>query len=145
MKRIILCGGSGYIGTKLTEILLEKTDYHLIIIDRLDFKLDSDFRNKFYDSDRVEFHQKDIRDLNFMNEHCSEYTSLYKVKYISLIKITCDIILSPARWGRGRAKRDPRHPVRLRISILTVRSSIASSHLSIAKVSGLSVPLLDQV
>lgn len=72
MKRIILCGGSGYIGTKLTEILLEKTDYHLIIIDRLDFKLDSDFRNKFYDSDRVEFHQKDIRDLNFMNEQIRE-------------------------------------------------------------------------
>jgi len=72
LKRIILCGGSGYIGTKLTEILLEKTDYHLIIIDRLDFKLDSDFRNKFYDSDRVEFHQKDIRDLNFMNEQIRE-------------------------------------------------------------------------
>ena len=72
MKRIILCGGSGYIGTKLTEVLLEKTDYHLVIIDRLDFKLDSDFRNKFYDSDRVEFHQKDIRDLNFMNEHIRE-------------------------------------------------------------------------
>ena len=72
MKRIILCGGSGYIGTKLTEVLLEKTDYHLVIIDRLDFKLDSDFRNKFYDSDRVEFHQKDIRDLNFMNEQIHE-------------------------------------------------------------------------
>ena len=68
MKRIILCGGSGYIGTKLTEVLLEKTDYHLVIIDRLDFKLDSDFKSKFYDSDRVEFHQKDIRDLNFMNQ-----------------------------------------------------------------------------
>lgn len=69
MKRIILCGGSGYIGTKLTEVLLEKTDYHLVIIDRLDFKLDSDFKSKFYDSDRVEFYQKDIRDLNFMNQH----------------------------------------------------------------------------
>jgi len=68
LKRIILCGGSGYIGTKLTEVLLEKTDYHLVIIDRLDFKLDSDFKSKFYDSDRVEFHQKDIRDLNFMNQ-----------------------------------------------------------------------------
>ena len=68
MKRIILCGGSGYIGTKLTEVLFEKTDYHLVIIDRLDFKLESDFKTKYYDSDRVEFHQKDIRDLKFMNE-----------------------------------------------------------------------------
>lgn len=72
MKRIILCGGSGYIGTKLTEVLLEKTDYHLVIIDRLDFKLDSNFKSKYYDSDRVEFHQKDIRDLNFINEQIHE-------------------------------------------------------------------------
>ena len=72
MKRIVLCGGSGYIGTKLTEVLLEKTDFHLVIIDRLDFKLDSDFKTKYYDSERVEFHQNDIRDLNFMNEHIHE-------------------------------------------------------------------------
>jgi len=72
LKRIILCGGSGYIGTKLTEVLLEKTDYHLVIIDRLDFKLDSDFKSKYYESERVEFHQKDIRDLNFMNEQLHE-------------------------------------------------------------------------
>jgi nucleoside-diphosphate-sugar epimerase len=72
LKRIILCGGSGYIGTKLTEVLLEKTDYHLVIIDRLDFKLDSDFKSKYYESERVEFHQKDIRDLNFMNEQIHE-------------------------------------------------------------------------
>ena len=68
MKRIILCGGSGYIGTKLTQVLLEETDYDLVIIDRLDFKLNPNFKNKYYNSDRVEFHQKDIRDLNFMNQ-----------------------------------------------------------------------------
>ena len=27
MKRIILCGGSGYIGTKLTEVLIAETEY----------------------------------------------------------------------------------------------------------------------
>ena len=72
MKRIILCGGSGYIGTKLTEVLFEKTDYHLIIIDRLDFKLESNFKSKYYDSERVEFYQKDIRDLDFMTEQIHE-------------------------------------------------------------------------
>ena len=72
MKRIILCGGSGYIGTKLTEILLEKTDYNLTIIDRLDFKLDSNFKNEFYNSNRIEFYQKDIRDLDFMSKHIHE-------------------------------------------------------------------------
>ncbi len=66
MKRIILCGGSGYIGTKLTQILIDKTDYELVIIDRLDFKLNSEFKQKYYDLDRVTFHQKDIRDLTFM-------------------------------------------------------------------------------
>ncbi len=66
MKRIILCGGSGYIGTKLTQILIDKTDYELVIIDRLDFKLNPEFKQKYYKLDRVTFHQKDIRDLNFM-------------------------------------------------------------------------------
>ena len=66
MKRIILCGGSGYIGTKLTQILIDKTDYELVIIDRLDFKLNPEFKQKYYELDRVTFHQKDIRDLNFM-------------------------------------------------------------------------------
>ena len=46
--RIILCGGSGYIGTKLTQILIDKTDYELVIIDRLDFKLDPAFKQKYY-------------------------------------------------------------------------------------------------
>jgi nucleoside-diphosphate-sugar epimerase len=66
LKRIILCGGSGYIGTKLTQVLIDKTDYELIIIDRLDFKLNPEFKQKYYDLDRVTFHQKDIRDLEFM-------------------------------------------------------------------------------
>ena len=66
MKRIILCGGSGYIGTKLTQILIDNTDYELVIIDRLDFKLNPEFKQKYYKLDRVTFHQKDIRDLNFM-------------------------------------------------------------------------------
>ena len=68
MKRIILCGGSGYIGTKLTQVLIDKTDYELVIIDRLDFKLNSEFKQKYYDLDRVTFHQKDIRDLEFMKD-----------------------------------------------------------------------------
>ena len=67
MKRIILCGGSGYIGTKLTQVLIDKTDCELVVIDRLDFKLDPEFKQKYYNLDRVTFHQKDIRDLEFMN------------------------------------------------------------------------------
>jgi len=66
LKRIILCGGSGYIGTKLTQVLIDKTDYELVIIDRLDFKLNPEFKEKYYDLDRITFHQKDIRDLDFM-------------------------------------------------------------------------------
>ena len=68
MKRIILCGGSGYIGTKLTEVLIAETEYELVIIDRLDFKLDPEFKKKYYDLDRVTFYQKDIRDLEFMQD-----------------------------------------------------------------------------
>lgn len=72
MSKIILCGGSGYIGTKLTEILFDETDYEIIIVDRLDFKLDSKFREKFYEHKRITFYQKDIQDLEFMSEIINE-------------------------------------------------------------------------
>ena len=68
MTRVILCGGSGYIGTKLTEILFQETDYDIIIIDRLDFKLNQDFKNKYYNDKRITFYQKDIRDEKFLDE-----------------------------------------------------------------------------
>ena len=60
MKKIILCGGSGYIGTKLTEHLLDNTNYEIVIVDRLDFKLENEFKTTRYSNDRVTFHQKDM-------------------------------------------------------------------------------------
>lgn len=68
LSKIILVGGSGYIGTKLTEILYYETDYNLVIIDRLDFKLNPDFRKKFYEDKRIQFFQHDMRDTEFLNE-----------------------------------------------------------------------------
>ena len=51
MKKIILCGGSGYIGTKLTEHLLDNTNYEIVIIDRLDLVNETDRKGLI-------FHQK---------------------------------------------------------------------------------------
>lgn len=67
MLRVILCGGSGYIGTKLTEVLFHDTDYEIIIVDRLDFKLNQDFKNKYYNDKRIKFYQQDIRDKEFLS------------------------------------------------------------------------------
>ena len=72
MKKIILCGGSGYIGTKLTEHLLDNTNYEIVIVDRLDFKLENEFKTTRYSNDRVTFHQKDIRNLDFMESIIKE-------------------------------------------------------------------------
>ena len=57
MKKIILCGGSGYIGTKLTEHLLDNTNYEIVIVDRLDFKLENKFNATKYSDSRITFHQ----------------------------------------------------------------------------------------
>ena len=57
MKKIILCGGSGYIGTKLTEHLLDNTNYEIVIVDRLDFKLENKFKATKYSDSRITFHQ----------------------------------------------------------------------------------------
>ncbi|AJA93142.1 hypothetical protein A7X95_05810 [Candidatus Nitrosopelagicus brevis] len=67
MAKIILSGGAGYIGTKLTEHLLENTDHTIVIVDRLDFKLDENFKKNTYSNNRVSFHKEDIRNLDFMN------------------------------------------------------------------------------
>jgi len=67
MVKIILSGGAGYIGTKLTEHLLENTDYKIVIVDRLDFKLDENFKKNIYSNNRITFHKEDIRNLDFMN------------------------------------------------------------------------------
>jgi len=68
MVRTILCGGSGYIGTKLTEVLFHDTNYEIVIVDRLDFKLNQDFKNKYYNNKRVRFYQNDIRDKKFLSD-----------------------------------------------------------------------------
>ena len=60
MAKIILSGGAGYIGTKLTEHLLENTDHKIVIVDRLDFKLDENFKKNTYSNNRVTFHKEDI-------------------------------------------------------------------------------------
>ena len=72
MKKIILCGGSGYIGTKLTEHLLDNTNYEIVIVDRLDFKLENKFKATKYSDSRITFHQKDIRNLDFMESIIKE-------------------------------------------------------------------------
>lgn len=72
MVRVILSGGSGYIGTKLTEILFHETDYDIIIVDRLDFKLNQNFKDKYYNDKRIKFFQKDIRDEEFLSNLIQE-------------------------------------------------------------------------
>ena len=63
MSRIVLCGGAGYIGTKLTEHILDNTNYNIVIVDRLDFRLDENFKKTRLSDDRVSFYQKDIRQI----------------------------------------------------------------------------------
>jgi len=67
MEKIILCGGAGYIGTKLTEHLLDNVDNKIVIVDRLDFKLDENFKTNIYSKKQITFHKEDIRNLDFMS------------------------------------------------------------------------------
>jgi len=67
MAKIILCGGAGYIGTKLTEHLLDNVENEIVIVDRLDFKLDENFKTNIYSKKQITFHKEDIRNLDFMS------------------------------------------------------------------------------
>ena len=61
-----------FLGAYLVRHLLDNTNYEIAIADRLDFKLDNEFKATRYSNSRVTFHQEDIRNLDFMGSIINE-------------------------------------------------------------------------
>ncbi len=69
MKRALITGGCGFVGTNLVEYLLERTDWYLTVLDNLDVgKLEYLQGVKGYTEERVTFIQGDIRDEEAVDE-----------------------------------------------------------------------------
>lgn len=66
MKKILVTGGAGYVGTTLVPMLLEK-GYEVTVIDNLLFS-NGDRMIPFLNSSRFKFIKGDVRDLNLMRQ-----------------------------------------------------------------------------
>ena len=64
---IIICGGAGFIGTNLVEVLLERESDQLIVIDRLSYASHPSAVTFLKSLDGVEFHIRDIGDRAFIH------------------------------------------------------------------------------
>ncbi|MFO7992058.1 MAG: GDP-mannose 4,6-dehydratase [Thermoplasmata archaeon] len=62
MVKILITGGCGFIGTNLIDFIMEKTDWHVNVLDDLSVgKLEYLKSLKYYDETRIDFHRGDIR------------------------------------------------------------------------------------
>ncbi len=62
MKRLILTGGAGFIGTSLLKFLKNNTENEILIIDSLTYASNYDFVKEFLSDKRFSFEKCDIRD-----------------------------------------------------------------------------------
>ena len=60
MKTILVTGGAGFIGSHFVDLLINKTDYKIIVIDNLTYAGKRENMESFINSKRVEFFKLDI-------------------------------------------------------------------------------------
>ena len=64
----LITGGAGFIGSNLVRMLMIKTDYDLVVVDKLTYAGNLDSIREFLHNDRLTFYQTDICDAAALNE-----------------------------------------------------------------------------
>ena len=76
MKKIIITGGAGFIGSSLVQVLLEKDVENLLIIDDLSTGSESNI-SSFLNDERIEFINSKIEDIENLDSLFSSYDFCY--------------------------------------------------------------------
>ena len=63
--KILLIGGLGYVGSALTDLLLESRDYKVTAMDTLRFGVDSAYLHRTMTYHRFRFVKEDVSDMRF--------------------------------------------------------------------------------
>ena len=72
MKRVVVTGGCGFIGSNLIRHLIQSTDYVVICVDRLSYSGNPENIAEFKNNSRFEFVQADIGDIAVMDRVMSQ-------------------------------------------------------------------------
>ena len=73
MKRIVVTGGAGFIGSHFVDVLLLKTDYIIHVVDSLTYAGKEENMASFITDQRVHFHKLDIIDKDGIDDLFSRY------------------------------------------------------------------------
>lgn len=81
MKTILVTGGAGFIGSHFIDLLLDVTDYFIIVLDKLTYAGKSENMSSFIESERVNFIKGDICDSDLLKTIFEKFYIDYVVNF----------------------------------------------------------------
>ena len=90
MKKILITGGSGFIGTNLVNYLIQK-NYNITNIDKLSYA--GNIANINTESKNISFYQKDILDENLNENQLEDEINRSAISFEDLLNMSLNISL----------------------------------------------------
>lgn len=86
IKNILVTGGAGFIGSHFVKLLLDKTNYNILVVENF-----SQGRENIIESDRVKYFEVDLRDKTNLNKIFTENKIEVVVHFAAMATITASV------------------------------------------------------